>query len=110
MNITDKGWIKYAKIISRNDKRPLNPGYRGQREHYIQKWIFELIEEYPELDIDTVWRAVRTHFVGEVVGDFGDNLDTPKNIHDSAGWDMVNLVSELSDYLNFMRRREEIEN
>jgi len=102
MNITDKGWIKYAKIISSNNKRPLNPSYKGQREYFVQKWIFELIEEYPELDIDTIWRSVRTHFAG-------GNRSSPENVHDSAGWDLVRIVSELQDYLNFMRRREEIE-
>ena len=104
MNITDKGWAKYAKIIAKNDKRPLNP--RSQdiriRELIIQRWIFELIEEHPELDIDTVWRAVRTHFAG-------GNLTTPESVRDSAGWATVHFVSELQDYLNYMIRREEIE-
>jgi len=102
MNITEKGWAKYAKIIARNDKRRLNPKYQGQREHLVQKWIFELIEEYPELDDDTVWKAVRSHFVGE-------ELQSPENIRDSAGWNIVHAVSEVRDYLNYMWRREEVE-
>ena len=106
MNITDKGWAKYAKITDR--KRPLEwraPRTQADlrvREQIVQKWIFELIEEYPELDNNTIWRAVRTHFAG-------GGLTIPESVRDGRGWETVHFVSELQDYLNFMIRRKEIE-